>query len=451
MPPKEDSNNQPTQTPTQPQTPQSTNPAQATGGPVKQSLFSKKNLPKIIIAAVVLLIGAVAAAYFLYVAPNKPANLWKKSLANTAAGYDRLVNYIDTQKETKGSKTKGDFKVEGATAGDGSFEVEAYEKNAKLKFDLGFGGQRVNAEVVSILPENSQTPDIYLNFKGVKGLGALLGSGAEISSAVDQLDGRWIFIDHTFLDGITQRTEQSSQVTFTQSDMVAVLKAIGEANRDYLFSDAQDKRVLKINKEVGRETRDGRSVYHFKAGIDKQHLKDYLTSLKQNLENTKAKDAFGSSLNAYLESLLKDIDENKDIEEMEIDVWVDTKTKLIRFLRFPDKDKADNYFEIGFLLDDNTKYPFSFSSVLDKAKSNITITVDTQANKVLGDFSFDSGEESGFKLSGTFESQSSDQEITITKPDNALTIVELMNVINELSGGTLGASTGRSPLLPSGQ
>src|SRR5262249_50861786 len=80
--------------------------------PVKRS---RRKLLLLIAIPLVALIGASAAAYFGYYAPNQPDNLWKTALTRTGKGYDKLTDYTVAQIKSKntGLKLDGSFKISG--------------------------------------------------------------------------------------------------------------------------------------------------------------------------------------------------------------------------------------------------------------------------------------------------------------------------------------------------
>ncbi len=417
----------------------------------KSSRKRKLGVPGMVIIGAILLLGGSAAAYFGAIQPNKPENVWQKALSNTAQGYDGLVEYAQKNNDIKGAKAKGSLKLEGAIAGDGSLEAESYEKNSKFKADIGFAGSRYTIEGLSTIPDNTTSPDLYFKVGGIKGVGGLLGLTpyAELGPAIDSLDNQWIFVDHTLFDQIAGSAASSGQPSITSEDAVAIAKAVGEVNRDYLFSTTPDKRVLKVAKQVGREDRDDRSTYHFEVGYDKENLKKYVAALKDKLKDTKLKELIEASGQSYdealnLETIQKDIDNLKGDETA--DVWVDMKTKLIRYARFSDKSNKENYLEFGIPFNGGDEVPFSVlfnSADQPKGKMQLGISVNTKTNKssikLDGDFEQDGQKET---IKGTLDIESSDTPVEFTKPEGAKPIME---IIGAFSGGLYG-NPGGSPV-----
>jgi hypothetical protein len=59
----------------------------------------------------VLLLGSSAAAYFGYLVPNKPENIWATAMERTGSGYDKLVEYANSTKDLNTIKVDGNYKL----------------------------------------------------------------------------------------------------------------------------------------------------------------------------------------------------------------------------------------------------------------------------------------------------------------------------------------------------
>ncbi len=429
--------------PTMTETPLSPSPQVPMYGPKKSN---KKKLLLGIVIGLIILIGGSAGAYFGTILPNKPENIWKTALENTADGYDRLVEYSNTKKDIKGIKAKGSLKFEGTAAGDGKIEAQTYEGNGKYNFDIGFAGSRYVLEGLTTVPEGAKSPDMYFRIKGIKGLGTFLQDSpfAETGPFLDSLDGQWIFVDHTLFDQLASAASQQSTPTLSRDDINTIAKAIGEVNRDHLFTDALDKRVLTVAQQIGREDRDGRSTYHYKVGVNKDNLKRYITALKERLKQTKLKDLFGEqSYNEYFDNMLASIDRTNFDAGDTVDVWVDTKTKLIRIIRFTDKKQSENYAEIGLLYDGGDEYPFlldfHFPKDSQPGTASIKTTLNTSTDTVKIDLLADLTGEEKEKITGELTLEPNNQPVEVTKPEGAKPIME---IIGALYGGFLGGFGG---------
>lgn len=452
-----ESNETPTQpsAPTTPNTPSMVTPSATPGGGVSNNtpvagsapvastgsgkkLFGKIGIiPAAIVGAVVLL-GATSAAYFGFVLPNQPANIWKTALSNTSKGYDELVEYIDEQKDVKGGKVKGNFKFESSdVVVDGNIDGAYDDKSSNIKLDAGAAGTRVNFTVLTNIPEGATTPDIYLKAEGLAGVGELLGGGDPAAAQYfAELDGKFYFIDHTLIDQAAKSAQQSdsSFPDLKAEDVKAIAEAVGNVNKDYLFTTDESKAVFKVKSEVGKETVDGRETYHYKVGYDKEHLKEYMTKLKEALKQTKLKDLITDE---SFDQSIRDIDQLDG--NGEADVWVDMKTKLIRTIRFTDT-KDNTTLDIGLLHEGGDDFPF-YLTVKDKeANMTIKLNLNTKTNVVTLDVNGDFSQEGqSSKATAKLTLEPSNDTVDFQKPEGAESLSDL---IAPFLGGGLGASGG---------
>ncbi|HSX27166.1 MAG TPA: hypothetical protein VLG25_00090 [Patescibacteria group bacterium] len=402
-------------------------------GPVNARGKNKKRTLLILVAVLVALLGCSAAAYYGYIAPNNPDSIWSNSLKNTSKGYDKLVDYANTTKDVKGIKSKGTLKMEGALAGDGSFESTSYENKGTAKGDIGFAGTRYGFEGRFITPAGAKSPDIYLKVSGIKGLDSYFKNSpyAGIGSGLESLDNKWIAIDHTLLD---QYSGSAGQSSYTKDDTIQIAKAVGKVNKDYLFSTDSSKAVLKVSKKIGKETRKGRSSYHFEVGYDKENLKKYVAALRDSLNNTKLKNMFGGQ---GIEQALNTDEINKSIAAQKgdetADVWVDINTKLIRAVRFKDSKAPGNYLEISLEYNGGDEYPF-LVTVNDTSGSytngTLGFTINTKQTSAKLDFSLETGKDkSKEKYTASFTIEPNLTPVDVTKPDGAKSVQELLGLL----------------------
>ncbi len=448
-----DSTVPPTVTPTQPMpsTPEPVVPTPSTApgvvGPAASSvpaskpplgggkkLFGKIGvIPAAVIAAFVL-IGGTSAAYFGFVLPNQPDNIWKTALSNTAKGYDKLVEYADDQKDVKGGKVKGTFKFESRdVVVDGNIDGAYDDKSSNVKLDAGAAGTRVNFTILTNIPAGATTPDIYLKADGLAAVGELLGGGDPAAAQYfSELDGKFYFIDHTLIDQFAKSAQQSNSdfPQLTPEDVKAIGETVGKVNRDYLFTTDESNAVFKVKTAVGKETFEGRETYHFKVGYDKENLKEYMAKLKEALKQTKIKDLITDE---SFDQAIKDID--KLDGNGEADVWVDMKTKLIRTVRFTDT-KDNTTLDIGLLHDGGDDFPFYLT--VKEADNDFTIKLSLNAKTnvatidVNGAFK-DASENSKFTAKLTFEP--SNDAVEFKKPEGAESMSDLLA---PFLGGGLG-------------
>jgi hypothetical protein len=411
-----------------------------------------------------LLIGGSAAAYFGYIVPNKPENVWKSALTNTGKGYDKLSSYATAKKNVQGVSAKGSFKISGSVAADGTFNGMSDGKNGQLTGNISAAGLKINYDLREIeSPGNS--PDVYTKIDGIQGLGDLVGGYArllggdssQLTNALNGLNGQWYFIDHTLFDQFAKGSNDGLQIT--SADISGALKAVGDSSKQYLFTDNPDKMAIVVKQNVGKEKQDNRTVYHYKVGIDKDNLKAYNQSLCDNLIKTKLFKLFETSSSGDQDlgkecAYTTGIDKIKDGQTA--DVWVDMRTKLIHKIRFTDSKNKNSYTDISQDYQGGDEFPFSIATHSQSSVDNNDISssgnsktstsdglVKMKLNMKTNTFTLDANFEDKSGSSddkGTFSLTiaPSEQKVKVDKPTNAKTIIQLMN---DLGFGDLVSDT----------
>ncbi len=424
-------------------------PAVGTGG--MPAMSDKVNARKpnkrmllIIVAAVLVLIGLTTGYVFGYYIPNKPENVWKSALVNTGKGYDAMTEYeAIATKDVKGLDMQGSYRIKGAIVSDGTFVGKSLGSDSQFTGSISAAGLKVNYDVRSI-KSAGDTPDFYFKVTGIQGIGDLVGgSGTTIASTLNGLNNQWYVIDHTLFEQLASSTGSATSTKYSEKDVQALLKTIGEPSKTYLFTDDATKAVFVQKSYVGAEKRDSRSVYHYKAGVDETHLKLYLKALCQGLD----KDKIGKLLldNGLASTDCINFSDRADQLDttQTADVWVDRSTKLVHAVRFTDKKLATNYIEISQDYQGGTVYPFGLvlqtKAGSDTMLASLAGSVDTATNtlKITGKLD-DKGSQAS---SGSFDlsyKPNTDTSFKVATPENAKNIMQLLNDlgIGQLLGGT---------------
>jgi hypothetical protein len=400
--------------------------------PGKTKLY-KKPLLAVPLALLVLLAGS-AGAYFGYYLPNQPQNIWKTALTRTGKGYDKLTQYAVTQfKADSGLKLDGKFQTSGFFSSDGTFSGDSDKDNGEFTASVSAGGVKVNTDV-RLLKSSTSTPDIYFKIDGIQGLGDLVSGfiGPQYKNAINNLNGKWYFIDHSLFDQISSGNGNNLQIS--SADVNSVLKAIGDASKQNVFTSDPDKMAFTVKKEVGKEKQDGRSVYHYVAGINKDNLKNYINALCDNLKQSNLKKYFNGDAQSTADAIgcstaSKSVD-NFDTSRT-ADVWVDLHTKLIHKVRITDTKNKDNYFELAQDYQGGDKFPFAMNFHSKDSgltnDSSINLTLDTKANSL--EFkaqTTDSGADN-LKASAELTISPHSGKVNVQKPDGAENIIQLLN------------------------
>lgn len=402
----------------------------------------------ILVAALVVLLGASAAAYFLYYIPNKPENMWKAALVNTGKGYDQLVAYTDEVQNIKSWTQSGNFKVSGGVAADGTFEGTSNGAASSSTTSVSAAGMKIGVDLRTVPTPNS-TPDIYFKVSGIQGIGSLFGaSDPQLEEALNGINNQWYVVDHSLFDQFKSSANQDFNIS--SKDVNELLNKVGKTSKEYVFTDDAEKSVVVMKEMIGKEKRDGRSVYHYKVGVNKERLKPYLKALCNDLRASKIGKISEDSYDC--KSAGDNVDKIKDNDTA--DAWVDTKTKLMHSIRFTEKDNKANYVEVVQDYTGGDTLPFKLVLSSDEngsittATIKVTIHKDTHTTQISGDFSDkpkDEGQTSSGKFS--FKLQPSSDEVKVDKPSGAKTIIELANDLGlgDFFNGTQSTASSKLP------
>lgn len=395
----------------------------------RRRLFTK---PVLIGAILALFAVGGAAGYFGYVVPNKPENVWNAALVNTGKVYDKLTEFATTQDgDRTGSIVDGSYRFTGGLVADGTFSGKNAANNSEFKANISASGLKLDIEMRTI-ESSTGSPDLYVKASGLKGLGALMGfSDPYFSETFNGIDNQWYFVDHTLFDQMSK----SGSTAISQKDTEAFIAAVGQPSKEYLFTANADKAVFVPAQTLPAETRDGRSVYHYKVSINKDHFKKYLNALCGTLKQDKigklvlqADRASGESCESFAKRA-DNIGKNDTA-----DVWVDRHTKLVHAVRFTDKEDAKNYLELNQDYQGGSQYPFGIiigdnaSGRPMKIALKGSLDSDTRIVTIKGDVS----SEGDNGTTGTFNltvKPNPDTKLKVTKPAGAKAFAELLNDI----------------------
>lgn len=398
-----------------------------------KKLFGKIGLIPAAVIGAAILIGGSAAAYFGLVVPNQPENIWKAALNNTAAGYDKFVDYGDKQKDTKGGSIKGTFKFDSPEMViDGSIDGKFDKKNSNINLDAGAAGTRLKFNLLTNIPDGASMPDIYVKAEGLDGLAGLLGGGDPAAGEMlAGLNNQYYFIDHTLLEQYENQAiggAASGVNDIKPEDVVDLLKQFGEVNKEYVFTTDESKAIFAVKEEVVKETVDGRDVFHFKVAVKKEQLKAWNQAVCDRLVDHKVVKALSTGTSD--EDRKKECLDTSDIDSVDenktADVWVDMKTKLIRTVRVTDDD--NNHVDFGLLYDGGDEYPLYMTMKnQERGDTTVKVTLNTKTNSValVVDAGIKSdGQESNIDATLTF--QPSNEAVDFTKPEGAKSLSDLI-------------------------
>lgn len=426
-----------------PSTPQTvTTPAPATveqpagiGSPITSSNGGKRKLFALpVLLGLILLVvgGGGAAAYFGYVVPNKPENVWAAALDRTGKGFEKLGEYAEGQKDAKSADATGSYKFQmDELVVDGTLSMKADAKNSETKINAGAAGGRVDLTLITAASETSKNPDIYVKASGLKDLGKILGQGAtDYDTIFNEINDQWYVLDHTMLDSLEAAAtggtgEADTSGAYTKEELIQVNTAITEVVREYVLTKNTDKSVLRVAEFVGKEKLGDRQSFHYKVALNKANTKAFVAALKDKLQSTRFKTMLTDET---VKNINESIDKIKDSET--VDVWVDAETKLLRKVRFLDNENAKNYFDVSLNYNGGDEYPFALTVHTDEDDSvndmTFGITLDTKKNTVVVKVNGTTkGDQDGsFTMNMTIKP--SNETVEITKPTGAKSVSELL-------------------------
>jgi len=396
--------------------------------PVVPSAPKRRKKTLLFVVAVVVLVLVLGAGYaFAFYIPNKPQNVWKSGLVNTGKAYDKLTDYAASAAPSKGSDIAGSFKVGGPLVADGSFNGKTAGQNGQLAGTVSVAGVKLSYELRTIA-STGKAPDVYIKTDALDSLGGLLGgAGGNQFGTTQKTSSQWFVIDHTLFEQLGQKAVSQPP---SRADVIALLKTVGNTNKQYLFTDDPQHAVLSIKTMVGHENKDGRSTYHYKADVNKAHLQAYLQALCANIKSDK------------VGKLLMQSDPSSDCSDWPkqadsfagsgVDVWMDMHTKLIHSMRFTDAKDSSKYLEIGQDYQSGSQYPFmvTFHGKQDDTENAGTIkfTVDTSTSafNVSSNFTSGSGDKASTFTVDLKVTPDSNPALKVEKPANAQSLLDLM-------------------------
>ena len=402
--------------------------------PVATSGGKKKWLLPVGIAAIVVLLAA-GYVFGMYL-PNRPSAVYSKGLTNTGKAVDSLVDYTNnvSKMNYKSYGVDGTVKVASSSGSfdgtlKGAFDVHA---NGNLTVDVDALGQKVNAEIRSVHVNGNASPDVYVKISGVKSYLDSFGA-----SSLDSLDGQWVAVDHTLIDTVAANYSQSKTSATTSlptSDQVHdALVKVQNVNKQYVFTTDQSKAVFKQDKYVGKETKDGRNVYHYKVSANKANMKAYGSALKSALDSSSLNDWYKKANSGKnLSSSFDTSSLNSTSANSTFDMWIDTKTKLVHAVQFADSSDPSSTLTLAQNYTGGDEYPFELSSADKTTKADLKLTINKATNVSTVALT---GNESSTNFTLNVKVTPSNDAVQVTAPSGAQPI---MNILSKLGLGSSG-------------
>lgn len=268
----------------------------------KKKLFGKIGIIPAAVIGAVLLVGGSAAGYFGIIVPNKPENVLKAALENTA-------------KQTK-TKFEGKFSFEST---DPAAEVKAVNvtmkgegdseaKEFQSEFEMTASGVKLPFEVRKV------DTSLYVKVGDLSTIKSLATAaapeyGAIIDVANEKLANQWIEFDETLLKQAEYDCTLNTSFALTAED----IKLLQQRYQEVPFTTV---------KNTSSDTVNGRAAYKYELELDDNKAAEYvkgldeLSAVKKLKECTKEEDPLDS-------------EELADDDITPITIWVDKSTKTL--------------------------------------------------------------------------------------------------------------------------
>lgn len=420
---------------------------------------SKKKKLALILTPLLAVLIATAGVFGFYI-PNRPNNVWNTGLDRSGEAIDKLVvdvtekDQIEQLKKSEMTATI-DVKYQDVSfSGSSSAKFEPSKLDGSLSFSSKEGDQAeqtLKLRLLGQLAEGATYPNIYVQLSGLKSLGA-----EYMAPELVEYDGKWIEISEEYMKsfGFIPQEDAAKDDYVTADDVSQIARAISGTTREYVLSSDKDKAVLEQRSFEGKEKIDGVTTYHYKAGINKAHAKDYCKALADRLMSTEAYKKLPGvdkdKIDEEKEAANKECDESvdRDIKDSEtFDIWVDGKYKLISKIRVYESDDKQSYMDIGQTYKGGDKLSLytAFYNTKDKVEVKFVLDTDVKTKQTKGTLTANWGEnDSSGELKVTFEAKPYTEELNVEKPEGTIPIKD---ILTKLGIDPSGSSSTGVPIL----
>lgn len=400
-------------------------------------IFKNKKITALLagqLVAILLVVGGV----FGYYLPNRPGAVWDTGLNRSGQALDKLLTQATDQKQLeafKKSEVNVSLSVKAPTGnfqGDFTGRFDQSKADGSLNFSVNEGGNntKLAMKYISILAAGAAYPDFYAQFNGIKALGA-----DALVPGISQYDGKWISVDSNYFAslGLPVPSPNTEKNNINSGDVSELIRAVSSVSKDYILTSDKDRAVIKQIKFVGKEKTDGISAYHYIAGIDKDHAKDYCKALYEKVATTKIyKNFSGNNQNAVDSSKKADIEacqrDNTNINT-NFDLWIDAKYKLIHKIRIPDESNNQAYTDIGqtYKGGDDISLFVNYHDGKQSIDVNVTFSTNIKSIDSKGEVSITGGRGSEtYSGKATLEIKPLSGDLNIQKPADSIPLQKIL-------------------------
>jgi len=242
--------------------------------------YQKLKVPAVLliaIAAIILIAGGGAFAYFGYVLPNKPSNVVKAVMGNMLDPKTPQTYTLKTEVNASDvSSVTNKVMIDAVTGSD-------KDGNTRIDISTEFSAFKVSGSIIARVTDK----ELYLKVNQLSSL-LSLASGGQSSPQLQQLSktigDKWLRISADDLKdaGIIDTTTASkanecidAYASYIKSSQTDVLKQ---------FSTSYDKQDFVTITKVGSESVNGQKMTKYKLAIDQAKLKTFAEGLGKQFE-----------------------------------------------------------------------------------------------------------------------------------------------------------------------
>ena len=391
------------QPPASPNQPPQMAPSSEPNGDSKGSGW-KKRAP--IIAAALVLAGAVAGVFGWYI-PNRPENVYRTGLDRTGQMIEQLDEQFAAVNEivaSEGFEMDGEMAVraeEVSFAGTMSARSSAgsSETSVDISGELGDDSLGMNMSIgfdaITDIAEGNDYPDVFFRLRGGEFLSMTL-------PVLGDLSDQWVQVDAEVIDEFVGELSEEAEDEGDFGGYMELVQDIGETINEYVFT-SDDKSIIQLDEIVGAEERNGVRTYRYDVSINQENTEPLCAELYDTInESAFIRGQLGGLSESSAEERDDDIAEcvngleNFD-NEIDMTMWIDRRTKMIHQLRFEDDDgfrlevgqtyDRTDEFDV-FLRASDDELELDFVMTIDNAKPSIAMTFDVWLDEMEDDDEF---------------------------------------------------------------
>ena len=455
---------------------------------------TKKTIIMSLLGVAVLLMASAGYVFGFYL-PNTPENVWSTAMVRTGEQADIMIDKL-ADPESLAKLAKNEIMLTAENRSDGEqVAIDATMRYDELNSDNVIvvkqskdgkpSAEDVTLKVKTQGVEDALYPNMYLNLAGMQVLGF-----DTFAPGIGEFDGKWIAIEQDFYDMMSESfgADEETEEAVKEIDQVMVADLASDINdvlKKRLFTDDVEMSALTVQEFVGTEESEGIEANHYKVAVNESNATALCNEI---IEAVYANEKFIATFDMTkeeTEEAKKSAKENCDSTDEDeshpyyvdsFDVWIDKKHKIFHKVRVNEdiarsaqeaqkeydeciEDYRDYFEEADYdfceskknRIEEGARY-FEYGQVY-KGEESITLfagkTADTdkEDSKMRFDITFDWASQSGngaVKYQDTKDDSTAELEVRANskplegkvdsdKPDGAVSILEVIEYINQQS------------------